>query len=352
MASTFSGSEYQKLSGEAPATDLVQKHLLTAPLANPPAPWAPPSDHTSEMVASEASPRCMKVVLAVFEFAGLMNLCTAIALLRSTVPEFGAAFLCFYVCWACILTFISKWTDPGGCYRAIDSLQKGGDDAATAEILVQLRKTPPQVAFMGEASHTQTTAGSHAGDKPSSKSVTTYSAQWYLEYGRWRDVSGEIAGLEKYSIAVVNIRAELSSADRETQQVLDDSHSAIMRHIEGNHRDQKMSCSRKVVVDCPAFPVDGEGMLLSRSPGVAVPCWLNKCVFYLMSLLCMGTLLRILFAKRIPTVVYRLNKEVGVGGGAPPTSGFGTAPGESPLGNPRAGAAAAQTLETPLLQEP
>lgn len=215
---------------------------------------------------------------------------------------------------------------------ALASLEKAGnDDKATAELLDDLRQTPPTLSFTGTASHTEQ---SGSGDNRKTVTVTTYRVQWNFRYGSWRDVSGKIAGLEKYSLAVISVIAGFVEADQKTAQALAACNDGILKHIQDNYSDCSMSCNLDVAVDCPKFPVAGHiagiddhdsdkhaeprRTLMTRSPGVKPPFWMKRRLYYLCCVLCLGTVYRILFFMSTAHVVYRLKKEVSVNASGSP----------------------------------
>ena len=53
-----------------------------------------------------------------------------------------------------------------------------------------------------------------------SHTVTKYSNKWYLKYTQWRDISGSIAGLERFNLAFVTVRTEVVYADDATKMAL------------------------------------------------------------------------------------------------------------------------------------
>jgi len=227
----------------------------------------------------------------------------------------NCAVMCIFMSPALAITFcIDKCIGSitWSVYACLTSMKDGiASDANTAALFEQLRETSPQVCFTGASSHTR--QGHGANGQSTTETVTTFSGSWFFKYARWRDLSGTTAGLEKYSMAIISVVVDIESADQETKQALDNCKASILEYIRREHWDRDVTCFMTCkAADCSEIKVSGTKSMITRSPGVTQPIWMNKCLYFLCHMCCLGWLYRLCFAMHVPNIAYHLRKEVSV----------------------------------------
>merc|ERR1712032_1638928 len=99
--------------------------------------------------------------------------------------------------------------DPGQVHAALQSLEQGMDDERAAAVFEELRRVPPTVQVIAEACHDVSTG--NASDRqqgmPDTDTVIDHTEQANFSFASWTDVSGHVAGLDKYKTASVEVVA-------------------------------------------------------------------------------------------------------------------------------------------------
>eukprot|EP00746_Dinoflagellata_sp_MGD_P036788 gnl/MRDRNA2_/MRDRNA2_188369_c0_seq1.p1 gnl/MRDRNA2_/MRDRNA2_188369_c0~~gnl/MRDRNA2_/MRDRNA2_188369_c0_seq1.p1 ORF type:complete len:415 (-),score=83.18 gnl/MRDRNA2_/MRDRNA2_188369_c0_seq1:24-1268(-) len=280
-----------------------------------PAACAEPADQGQEVRRRGLT--CMDklgVIPFIFQLAGALPIGFGISdLLSGSVM--GYFMLSFGIVWHFMASFLVLLFDPGQVMAFLRSLREEGiNHTGTAEIINGLRCAPPRISLNGVASHTE------GGGQGGSQTVNTFSNPWYFKYAWWRDVSGPIAGLDRYRYVTLAVEVELIPADEMTKEAIERAKQDILEYIKENHKDETMTCNEVYNVANGEFKIEKDfgteahsKIIATCRPGVKPVFFMRPLLYFICILLFLWPLYWIFFSMFAKRMVYCLRKEISIG---------------------------------------
>lgn len=211
----------------------------------------------------------------------------------------------FHLAIQCVLSSV----DISGVQQALASLEETMDKDTTADILDELRATPPQITIKAEAYHHESKGTtSHRTEHVSIDHRETSS----FNYGSWSDISGKLWGLDKYKIVSIAVLPEYICADEETDQSLRELEQSLTNVCRQYRRSVRTTHSVRLAH--PRYPVEDRRVFVTMARGTTRPWWLSSRIYAISRFGCpfCGTMYRWLFHNGMATVRYRLVKQVSI----------------------------------------
>jgi hypothetical protein len=201
--------------------------------------------------------------------------------------------------------------DPGRVHEMLRSLGNAMEDAEFARILVELRKTVPQLTVHAEAYHTTST--SH-GDSDLTTDHIDHVENQVFGYGSWKDMSGHISGLEKYQILAVEVNPVIECANNQTRDSLANLHKLLKAKCAAAAPGKATRSYATVDLEHPTHPIHGSKVFVTRSSGAKSAGWMNgsvyNCVRFAFPFL--GTIYRIMFFTSMKNVRFTMSKHLSI----------------------------------------
>lgn len=278
---------------------------LQAPLTKPPAAWAAPSGDDQELEKRICPPDIWwGFFLIPFDCAGLLIWLQFLYLIIQAQPA-ALLLLIFLIPWVGFGLFFARMADPGRVWASLLSLSEQLEqtkDMPYLGLLDELRSTAPQISFTGTACHS-----SLSGDHDD---VVTFSETWFIKYSQWRDISGQMRGLEKYPLASLDVHVEVVPADEASEKAIEGMKRSVLQYIE--NKDRRKSCTVQYHVQDCSWPIHGRRTLMCCTTDDPLPFWMSSTVYFWCSFFCLGTIYRLLFAISAKSVRYNLRKEISI----------------------------------------
>jgi hypothetical protein len=228
--------------------------------------------------------------------------------------------LLFMACFGFVFHLATQWglsmMDPGSVHAALVSLEEGMDDTSTTSIFDELRKIPPTVEVTAEAYHT---TRSNSRSSSTTTTVVDHREVAEFQYASWNDITGSVAGLDKYALVAVEVVAIITCADATTTDSLASLKERLLDKCRSACPNSAVRCNQKVSLKHPIYEVVGTRVFVTRSPGAEHPAWMSTSTYTKCRHACpfLGTVYRLLFFRSMPHVRYKLNKQVFTNGGVP-----------------------------------
>jgi len=133
-----------------------------------------------------------------------------------------------------------------------------------------------------------------------------------FHFSSWNDISGSVAGLDKYVLAAVEVVAMISCADTATSDGLERLKEGLVDKCRSACPGRAVRCYQKVSLKHPTYEVEGTRVFVTRSPGAEHPAWMSTSIYTKCRHACpfLGTVYRLLFFRSMPHVQYKLVKQV------------------------------------------
>jgi len=206
-------------------------------------------------------------------------------------------------------------TDPAAVNEKLESLDKGMDDDATADVFDELRKVPPEVTVIAQASHREwkDRPGGDATDR-TLETVIDHTERAKFSYASWKDVSGRAAGLDKYKVAAVEVAPRIKCADRETTASLKTLTEGLL-DICRRYRGSDVNSWQAITLTHPkGFTVNGSRVFVTSSAGERPPFWMRKLNYTACRFLWpgLGAIYRLLVFTSLVNLRYTITKSLSV----------------------------------------
>lgn len=202
--------------------------------------------------------------------------------------------------------------DPGQVTASLDLLEKNElEEKDAACILDDLQKTPVLVYVNGEGYHTDMIHHGNDVTKMEEREVTDRQERKPFKYASWKHIAGSLSVLDTSPIIALELVPQIECADSETTKAKQELHKSV---LEACKHCQLSRSSETVIMSHPRLTICNTLLLMTRSPGVQLPAWIQSSYYKIPRYICpgWGSIFRILFLQRVTNARLHLKKMISV----------------------------------------